>query len=450
MTDYWCELAWLEDTPSFSGEVSAGVLVGVSGDRITSVVTGVAAPPPGATRLHGLTVPGLANAHSHAFQRALRGRTHRGQGTFWTWRDEMYRLAARLEPDTLHELARATFAEMLLAGYTTVGEFHYIHHAVGGKPYADPNAMGLALIDAAAAAGIRLTLLDTCYLHGGIGQELSPAQERFGDGDATAWAQRVEALLPSTGAVTRIGAAVHSVRAVDPPSIEVVARWARHRGAPLHAHVSEQPAENEQSIAAYRATPTQVLSTAGALGERFTAVHATHLTDRDIADLGAAACACCICPTTERDLADGVAPTVRLRAAGVRLSVGSDSQAVVDPWEEMRAIELGERLVSGRRGNHAPGELLAAAAVHGHAGLGWAEAGRIAPRALADLTTVSLDSVRLAATQAADAVASTVFAACAADVHHVVVGGRVMVREGRHVHIDVPQALAAAVEAAWA
>jgi cytosine/adenosine deaminase-related metal-dependent hydrolase len=163
VTPYWCELAWL------GGErAEDGVLIDTEGGRIASV-TGTPAPPPGARRLEGLTLPGLANAHSHAFQRALRGRTH-WRGSFWNWREHMYRLAGRLDPESYLALARATYAEMALAGVTAVGEFHYLHHGPDGVPYDDPNEMGHALIAAAAAAGVRITLIDCCYLHGGIGE----------------------------------------------------------------------------------------------------------------------------------------------------------------------------------------------------------------------------------------------------------------------------------------
>ena len=227
-TTYWCELVWLGgDT------VTAGVSVDVEGDRITAVRPTYGEPPSTATRLAGLTLPGMANAHSHAFHRLLRGATQIGVGSFWTWREQMYTAAERLTPESYHRLASAVFAEMALAGITCVGEFHYVHHGPGGMPYEDHNAMGAALIDAAAAAGVRITLLDTCYLHGGIGVELDPVQRRFGDGDALGWAARVSALDQLTSATARIGAAIHSVRAVDPASAEVVAAWAAERDAPL-------------------------------------------------------------------------------------------------------------------------------------------------------------------------------------------------------------------------
>jgi len=292
VTEYHCELAWLGDDRAV-----ADVLVTVDGDRIAAVQAG-GTPLSDAIRLRGLTVPGFANAHSHAFHRALRGRAQAGTGSFWTWREQMYEVASHLDPDRYREFARAVFAEMVQAGVSVVGEFHYLHHGPGGVPYDDPNAMGAALIAAAVDAGLRLTLLDTCYLQGGIGVELDDTQRRFSDGDALAWATRASAL--EDGPTVRVGAAIHSVRAVDPASIEVVAAWASERDAALHAHVSEQPAENEQSVAAFGRTPTELLADRGALGERFTAIHATHVTDSDLDLLGGAGCSCCLCPTSRR------------------------------------------------------------------------------------------------------------------------------------------------------
>lgn len=430
MNRYWCELAWLSGT-----RADAGVVIDVAGGLVEDVCPGVTTPPSGAERLHGLTIPGLANAHSHAFQRALRGRTHARRGSFWTWRKQMYELVGALDPDAFRALARATFAEMALAGVTLVGEFHYLHHAPGGASYSDPNAMGHAVIEAAQAVGIRVTLLDTCYLHGGIGKEPDPVQARFSDGDAEAWAQRVGALEDGPG--VRIGAAIHSVRAVDPDAAGIVASWATQRTRPLHAHVSEQAAENEACLAAHGCTPTALLASAGVLSERFTAVHATHLFKADVELLGAAGVCCCLCPTTERDLADGVGRAARLHAAGARLALGSDSNAVVDLFEEARAVELDQRLVTGIRGQHPAADLLRAATEEGYVSLGWPRGGRIEPGALADLTTVGLDSVRLAGTPAEHAVAAVVFAGAAPDVRHVMADGRWIVRDGAHVRLDV-------------
>jgi formiminoglutamate deiminase len=319
------QFAWLGDA------VASDVLIEADSERITRVAPGVPAPP-GAARLPGLTLPGLANAHSHAFHRVLRSRAQarsggrRGEatgaelGTFWTWRDQMYKAAARLDPDSYRALATAVYAEMALAGITCVGEFHYLHHRPDGSPYDEPNAMGEALIAAASDAGIRITLLDACYLAGGIGRPLNGAQLRFGDGTAGDWARRVGSLRDRNEkagrAHARVGAAIHSVRAVPREQLGAVAAWAKENEVPLHVHLSEQPAENEECEDAYGMTPTRLLAEAGALGALTTAVHATHLTAEDVGLLGGTLTGVCMCPTTERDLADGVGPARDLADAG--------------------------------------------------------------------------------------------------------------------------------------
>jgi formiminoglutamate deiminase len=425
---------WFAELALVGREVRTRVLIATSGERITRVAPD-SSPPERAVALRGLVLPGLANAHSHAFQRALRGRAEEAGGDFWSWRDHMYSLAASITPETLHDLALAVYGEMALAGITAVGEFHYLHHAPGGVPYPDPNLMGRKLLEAARTAGIRITLLDACYLRGGLdGRPLERAQLRFGDRSAEDWVARVDEL--GEGAGMRLGAAVHSVRAVDEASIGRIARWARERQAPLHVHVSEQPAENEECLKATGLTPTALLERAGALGPRTTAVHATHLIDEDIARLGASRTSICLCPTTERDLADGIGPSRRLAEAGSPLCLGSDSHAVIDLFEEARAVELDERLATLVRGRHTPLDLIEAATVSGMNALGW-EAGRLEVGMLADFIAVDMSSVRTAGAHPGQAV----FAASAADVTDVVVGGRQVVREGRHVELDVAELL---------
>ncbi|MFJ2904433.1 formimidoylglutamate deiminase [Streptomyces sp. NPDC087212] len=437
---YWLEHAWL------GTGTEAGVLVEVAGGRITGVRTGVPAPPPGAEALRGLTLPGLANAHSHAFHRALRGTVQVGSGTFWTWRETMYDVAGKLTPDSYFTLARAVYAEMALAGITAVGEFHYLHHAPGGILYADPNAMGEALAAAAAEAGVRITLLDTAYLSAGFGQPPEAPQLRFSDGDADAWATRCSVLKEQDH--LRIGAAIHSVRAVPADQLATVARWAEERRAQLHVHLSEQTAENDACLAAHGRTPTRLLADHGVLGPRTTGVHNTHLTDDDITLIGDSGTGTCMCPTTERDLADGTGPAPALQRAGSPLCLGSDSHAVIDLLEEARAMELNERLRTRTRGHWTAAALLRAASADGHAALGWADAGTLTTGALADFTTLALDSVRTAGTRPELGAETAVFAATAADVRHTVVGGRQIVRDGAHTLVpDVPHALARAVAA---
>jgi len=440
---YFCDHAWV-------GGVSteADVLVSTAGDRITDVEAG-AARPADAVHLRGLTVPGFANAHSHAFHRALRGRTHADGGTFWTWREEMYRTAGALTPDNYYELARATYAEMVLGGTTAVGEFHYVHHQPGGAPYADGNALGRALMAAAAEAGLRVSLIDACYLESAPGRPPEGVQVRFADATVEAWAERVgELARGEPGAAARVGVALHSVRAVPPDSARAVARYSKAHGLPLHFHLSEQVRENEAAQAAYGLSPTEVLDRAGALGPGGTAVHATHVSDHDAALLASSATGICMCPTTEQDLGDGIGPAHRLAAAGSPISLGSDSHAVVDPFLEMRSLEYDERLASGARGRWAPHELLTAATVTGHQAIGWPEAGRICVGALADLVTIDLSSPRLARAGDDHLVELAALSACAADVTHVVSSGRVVVAGGRHVLVeDVGGALRKAIAA---
>ncbi|OAH10572.1 8-oxoguanine deaminase [Streptomyces jeddahensis] len=438
---YWLEQAWLDTN------VEPGVAVDVTDGRITAVRTGADTPPPGAEILRGLTIPGLANAHSHAFHRALRGTVQVGSGTFWTWREVMYSVADRLTPETYHALARAVYAEMALAGVTVVGEFHYLHHAPGGTPYADPNAMGEALIEAASEAGIRITLLDTAYVSSGFGEPPNQHQLRFSDGTAQAWAQRASQLKERDHA--RIGAAIHSVRAVPADQLATVAEWAEARRAPLHVHLSEQTAENNACLEAHGRTPTQLLADQGVLGPRTTGVHNTHLTPEDIRLIGSTSTGTCMCPTTERDLADGIGPAAELQKAGSPLSLGSDSHAVIDLLEEARAMELNERLRTRTRGHWTAAALLRAATADGYAALGWGDdAGALEPGAVADFTTVALDSVRTAGTLPRLGAETAVFAATSADIRHTVVAGRHVVRDGVHTLIpDVPSALAEAIEA---
>jgi len=422
MSRYWAAAAHLPD--GLAADVTFEIVEG----RFAAVHPDTA--PGDARRLPGVVLPGFANAHSHAFHRALRGRTHGGGGTFWTWREAMYAVAARLDPDSYRALATAAYAEMALAGVTAVAEFHYVHHGPGGVPYAEPHAMRVALRAAAADAGIRLTLLDTCYLAGGFDTPLEGPQLRFGDRDVHAWAER---------AAGADGVAVHSVRAVPRDALAVVVKAAE--GRPLHVHLSEQPAENAACLARHGLTPTGLLAAEGVLGQATTAVHATHLTDADIALLGGTGTGVCLCPTTERDLADGIGPARALHDAGAPLSLGSDQHAVVDPIEEARALEMHERLAAGERGRFRPAELLAA--LTNHAPLGRPDAGTLAVGAPADLVAVRLDSVRTAGADPTQ----VLYAATAADVDTVLVDGRPVVEGGAHRLGDVGALLTTAIGA---
>lgn len=400
--------------------VHTDVLVTIADGRFLTVTPGARAE---AEPVPGLAVPGLANTHSHAFHRALRGRTQRERGTFWTWREQMYAVAGRLTPDDYFLLARATYREMVASGMTSVGEFHYLHHQPDGTRYADPNEMGRALISAAREAGLRIALLDTCYLSSGFGAPPEGAQVRYDDRSADAWAERVSALGQGQEGV-QIGAAIHSVRAVPVDQLATVATWARENGRPLHVHVSEQQAENAACWEQHGVTPTRLLHDHGVLGPLTTAVHATHLRDEDIHLLGNSGTFAGFCPTTERDLGDGVGPSRRLHEAGSALTLGSDSHAVIDHFEEMRALEMDERLATQQRGHWTAEELVGAATRHDS--LGFDGAGTIAVGQRADLVLLDTASPRTAGT-GADA-HTAAFAATAADVTMTMVEGRTVFR----------------------
>jgi formiminoglutamate deiminase len=436
-----CEYAWL------GGESAArNVRITIDGHSIVAVDVEVEKTAEDIV-VKGLVMPGLVNSHSHAFHRALRGRTHAGSGDFWSWRNPMYTLAQRLDPDSYRELSAAVYGEMVLAGITGVGEFHYVHHQVDGTPYADENAMGLALVDGASKAGIRLALLDTAYLHAGLDKpDPLPEQMRFSDGSIANWLERVGEL--AGGENWTVGLAPHSVRAVHATELVEVARWRGSRV--VHLHVSEQPAENEVCLRLTGKTPTEVLHDAGLLGPHLTAVHATHLTERDISLLGSSKSNICMCPTTERDLADGIGPASRLVGGGCTMCLGSDSHAVIDLFEEARAVEHDERLITGKRGIHSPASLLEAATRGGEISLGWDPVAGTGVRvgAKADLIALDLETVRLAGFEAKSAAAHIVHAAAPADVRDVWMGGEQVVRNREHVRLgDVAARLRSAIGA---
>ena len=426
---YWCESLLVDGAPTPGVRLEVG-----ENGRIARMTPGCE-PQAGDVRL-GTVLPGMANAHSHAFHRALRGRTHSDGGDFWQWREAMYRVAGLLDPEHYFALARAVFAEMLVSGFTAVGEFHYLHHRPDGSRHPKEHAMELALADAARAVGIRLVLLDTLYLAGGIGAPLEPEQRAFGDGSAGGWLGRWHSLAealgtdPGTDALVSLGAAIHSVRAVPPDAmLEVLAGLPG--AVPLHIHLSEQPQENADCLAAYGQTPTGLLHSLGALTPRLSVVHATHLTDEDVARLGACAATVVMCPTTEADLGDGIGPARRLADAGARIALGSDQNAVVDPLLELRGLEAGERLASGRRGRFDPAELVAAATTNGYAALGLGDQ-RLRPGDLCDLVEMSTSSVRTVGA----APAQLSLAATASDVLRVIVHGVVVADSGRLVGPD--------------
>ena len=314
----------------------------------------------------GWRVPGIANLHSHAFQRAMAGMAERQtnpEDSFWTWRETMYRFAARFAPDSLHAVASQLYVEMLEAGYTSVCEFHYLHHAPDGRPYDDPAAMSQALVAAARDTGIRLTLLPVLYMSGGFdGRPLGERQKRFGHG-VDAYLRLFESLHARQDDMLRVGCALHSLRAVPAEAMhEVIA--ALPGAARLHVHIAEQVGEVQDCLAIRGARPVEWLLANAAVDARWTLVHATHLTPDETRGIAASGATVALCPTTEANLGDGLFPLRDYLAAGGAWGVGSDSHISVSPVEELRWLEYGQRLstrhrnIAVRAGSSSVGETL--------------------------------------------------------------------------------------------
>ncbi len=390
--------------------LQANMLISISDDgRIASITPRSNVAPLDLSSLPAIALlPGFVNTHSHVFQRTLRGHTHRPlskQDTFWTWRQAMHAEAQRLNPDSLYKLALRTYGEMLAAGYTSVGEFHYVHHQPGGQPYPNPNAMSEAILEAGREAGIRVVLLMTAYAQAGFNQPPEEIQRRFCDASVEAYLERVEALRI---AGVPIGVAPHSVRAVPEQWFRAIATYSQAHHLPLHIHADEQMAEIEQCQAAFGCTPIELLERFGALGPQTTIVHATHANETEIALLAQYGCTVCVCPTTEGDLGDGIAPYAELLTAKIPLAIGSDSNTRLDPIEELRWAEYSARMRYQRRRVlvadelASPGpSLLDYGTRRGATALGL-EAGVIAPGMFADFVAVDLNHPMLAGWNADD------------------------------------------------
>lgn len=301
-----------------------------------------------------LRLPALATAHSHAFQRALRGkgqRRMRPDDDFWSWREAMYELAASLTPESIFEISRAAYRELAEQGVRTVGEFHYVHHQAQGDPYEDRNAMAHAVIAAARDAGLRIALLRVFYLSAGGGKPVEGVQRRFADRSLDDGFAAVGDLVKAYGGAkdVRIGVAPHSVRAVSVGQVREIGAFAKRSGCMVHMHVAEQPREVEACLADHGCRVVELLEQTGILSPKFVAVHATHVSDAEIALLARSGSQVCLCPTTERDLGDGLARVTELFGSGIPLSVGIDSHVITNPLEELRLVELDERLRTGKR-----------------------------------------------------------------------------------------------------
>jgi formimidoylglutamate deiminase len=383
-------------------------------------------------------LPGFVNAHSHSFQRLIRGKAESG-GDFWSWRGTMYHAASRLGPEDVYDVARMAFLEMALAGTTTVGEFHYLHNAPDGQPYDDPNLLAKQVIEAARSVGLRIVLLRTAYLRSGFEVARDPGQARFFEAGG-AFLDNTRALLRAyaeTPGVT-IGVAPHSVRAVPLGQLKAIAEWNGDAKLPLHMHVSEQVAENEACLGEHKLTPVELLRREGILSPKFTAVHAIHVTPEEIAALGESGASTCACPTTERNLGDGIFPADQAMAAGVHVALGSDSQARIDPLEDARELEYHLRLAQQKRGvlDQIGGEPLAArlfacATVNGARSLG-VPSGELKPGDAADFLTIDLRDVAIAGHSAQDLLSMLVFSLPRSAIRDVAVSGRMILRDGKH------------------
>jgi formimidoylglutamate deiminase len=393
-------------------------------------------------------LPGLVNAHSHAFQRVIRGRTehhsHHTTDSFWTWREQMYAAANRLGPEEIYNASRLAFLEMALTGITAVGEFHYIHHAPDGSSYDDPNLLAREVIRAARDVGIRIALLRVAYVRSGFQLEANPQQIRFIEQSPDTYLQHLEQLLDAPELKTGMawaGVAPHSVRAVPLDYLKTIIGFANERGLPVHMHVAEQPAEVSACIEEYGRSPLALLDTEGLLSKRFTAVHAIHVTPKAIGSMARAGAIVCACPTTERNLGDGVVPVDGYFEAGVRVSLGSDSQIQIDLLEDARELEYHLRLQKTARNVLAPVDddsssalarrLFACATISGAESIGF-DGGKLEAGAPADFFTVDLDDVSIAGCAVEDLLANIVFSLARTAVRDVVVAGKQIVKDGKH------------------
>ncbi len=422
----------------------AGLLVGDDG-TIDRVLSDPKRQAPAGARLVALPgkalLPGFHNVHSHAFQRLIRGRTesvHTGGRSFWSWRGAMYHAAAHLSPEEMYAVARACFLEMALAGTTTVGEFHYVHRTPHGAAYDDPNTMACQVIAAAQSVGIRICLLRSAYQRAGFEKAPDPGQRRFLESTSEFLSAVEELHSRFHTAQAWVGVAPHSVRALPIAAVEPIAHWAHERGLPCHMHVSEQVAEVEECIREYGVPPVRLLADAGLLDRRFTAIHATHLSSPEMDLLAEAGATVCACPTTERNLGDGILSARELMERGIPIAFGSDSQAQIEPLEDAREIEYHLRLREQRRslldgidGQPLAARLFDSATLNGaralHANAGTLERGRHA-----DFFTVALDDISLAGSHGDDLLPAIVFGMRAAAVADVCVGGEMIVRDRRH------------------
>ncbi len=423
---------------------SRDVRIAVTGDGVIARVQ-AGAESAGAERLPGIALPGMANLHSHAFQRAMAGLAERGGGahdSFWSWREVMYGFVARLTPDDLSGIAAQLYVEMLKAGYTAVGEFHYLHRDPAGRAYADGTEMSERIVAAAGRAGIGLTLLPVLYLAGGFdGAPPSAAQRRFVTG-VEELLRLVEQLRVrhAANADFRVGIAPHSLRAVPPAALAACLDGlaALDGDAPIHIHVAEQEAEVEACRRARHARPVEWLLAHAPVDRRWCLVHATHMTAEETRALAQSSAVAGLCPSTEANLGDGLFPLAGYLEAGGRFGIGSDSQVSVSPVEELRWLEYGQRLTERRRAVAAGGAAMSTGAIlYGAALAGGAQAlgrplGALAPGKRADIVVLDAAHPALAGRDGDAVLDSYLFAGNLSPLRDVMVGGRWVIRDGHH------------------
>ncbi len=407
------------------------------------------ADPAGAERLAGPVVPGMPNLHSHAFQRALAGLAERGLGedSFWTWREVMYRFVGRLAPEQVEAIAAQLYVEMLKAGYTAVGEFHYLHHAPDGRPYADPAEMARRVLAAAQRSGIGLTLLPVLYGYGDFGgQPAGEGQRRFLNSPETLL-RIVEALHRDTAEDPQVavGLAPHSLRAVTPETLDAGVRGIHdlRAEAPVHIHVAEQMGEVEACYGWCGRRPVEYLLERGHPDARWCLIHATHTTEVEVRRLAETGAVVGLCPTTEANLGDGVFPAESFLRADGRFGIGSDSHVSVSPVEELRWLEYGQRLTLQRRNvlaspdhDGSAGATLWRGALEGGAQALGRPIGRLAPGHRADLVVLDGDAPQFRDKPDDRLLDALVFAGNTNPVRDVMVGGKWVVQEGRHAKED--------------
>jgi len=400
------------------------------------------APAPQTRLANKALLPGFVNVHSHAFQRLIRGKAESraiSGKDFWSWRGTMYHAAANLAPEDIYDVARMAFLEMLLSGTTTVGEFHYVHTAPDGTPYDDPNLLAHQVIAAAQSVGIRIVLLNSAYLRAGFELLPDPGQRRFYE-TTEAFLRNTESLLaayPPSNEV-QIGIAPHSIRAVPLPDLREIIRWGREHALPIHMHLAEQVAENTASLREHGHTPIALLAEHNLLGSDLTAVHAIHITPEEIAALAAACSTICSCPTTERNLGDGILPADRILEAHIPIALGSDSQAQIDPLEDARQLDYHLRLLHQQRAildqihNQPIARSLFDTATRNGARALQLPTGDLTPGQYADYITVDLDDPSIAGHSADSLLSLLTFGLNRTAIRDVAVNGKLVVTDGHH------------------